>query len=279
MKLSQADENVLTTLFGKEVVDKLSGALKSDDGELSLGARINGRVITSEDEQKLKTDLTDAGVEIGYKKLAKAAGVELGAGEKDAKIIADKLTEGITAVLEDKYKNPQPGEREKELETKLNNANGKYDALFETHHNTLKLVDEKDNAFKGLQTQIKVKERNNTILKSFPEKMDMDRNDALLIFTNSFEFDEQDGKSVIKRDGEIIRDGAGNPETYDNVIKSFTEEKKWIKSKGMNGNDRDGLGIKTGLTAEQAEAAIIKAGKDPGSTEGLKMFNEMTTQQ
>jgi hypothetical protein len=276
MKFSQADENVFTQLFGKEFVEKLSGALKSDDGELSLGARINGRVITDEAERELKTTATDAGIEIGYKKLAKAAGVELGAGEKDAQIIADKLTTGITNGLEEKYKNPQPGEREKELEGKLNDANGKYEALFKTHGETLKVVEEKESAFNGLQKDIKVKERNNTILKSFPEKMGMDRNDALLILTNTFEFDEQDGKSIIKRNGEIVRDGAGNAETYENVINSFVEEKKWIKSSGMGGGDRTTGAHKTGLTAEQAEKAIVESGKDPGSPEGLKMFNEMT---
>jgi hypothetical protein len=107
--------------------------------------------------------------------------------------------------------------------------------------------------------------------------MGMDRNDALLITTNTFEFEELDGKKVIKRSGEIIRNGAGEPETYENVINSFVEEKKWIKVKGMNGGDRGGGGGKTGLTAEQAEKAIIESGKDPGSTEGLKMFNEMTS--
>ena len=106
----------------------------------------------------------------------------------------------------------------------------------------------------------------------------MDRNDALLITTNTFEFSELDGKKVTKRGGEIIRNGAGEPETYENVINSFLEEKKWIKVKGMNGSDRGGSGGKTGLTAEQAEKLIIESGIDPGSTEGLKTFNEMTKQ-
>ena len=240
MKFSQADENVLTTLFGKEVVDKLSGALKSDDGELSLDARINGRVITSDEERTLKENSVQQGKELGYKDIAKGLNIDLGAGEKDAQVIADKLTAGVTSGLEEKYKNPQAGEREKELEGKLTDANKKYETLFGTHSETLKLVDEKDNAFNGLQNKIKVKERNSTIQKSFPEKMSMDREDALLIITNSFEFDEQDGKSIIKRNGEIVRDGAGNAETYDNVIKSFVEEKKWVKGSGMGGGDRTG---------------------------------------
>jgi hypothetical protein len=275
MKLSQVDENVLTTLFGKEVVDKLSGALKSDDGELSLGAKLKGRVITDEDERTLKENSVQQGKEIGSKELAKELGLTLDAGEKDPVKIAEKLKNSITTTLEEKYKNQQPGEREKELETKLKESTNKYDALFETHGNTLKTVTEKDELYRGLETKIKVKERNNTILKSFPEKMSQDKNDALIIINSTFVFDELDGKSVIKRDGEIIRNGAGVPEVYDNIIKSFVEEKKWVKASGMGGGDRTQSGLKKGLTPEQAEKAIIESGKDAGSPEGIKMFNEM----
>ena len=275
MKLSQVDSDVLTKLFGKEMVEKLSGALKSDDGELSLGARINGRVITTDDEKTMKENSVQQGKELRSKELAKALNIELAAGEKDPEKIAEKLTNTITATMEEKYKNPKPGERETELEGKLKDSTSKYEALFKTHGETLKVVEEKDTAYKGLETKIKVKERNNTILKSLPEKMNQDRSDALLIMVNTFEFDDHDGKPIIKRDGEIIRNGAGDPETYDNVIKSFVEEKKWIKGSGMNGDDRGGNQNKKGLTADQAEKAIIDAGKDPGSTEGLKMFNEM----
>jgi hypothetical protein len=279
MKFSQADESVLVKLFGKEKADKLSGALKSDDGELSLDLRITGRVITDEEERTLKESAENQGKELRSKELAKELGLTLDAGEKDPVKIAEKLKTSIETTLEEKYKNPQPGEREKELETKLADATSKYDTLFETHGKTLKTIEEKDELYKGLETKIKVKERNNTILKTFPEKMKMDRNDALLITVNTFEFDEQDGKSIIKRDGEVVRNGAGEPETYENVIKSFVEEKEWVKGKGMNGSDRGGLAGQKGLTAEQAEQAIIKAGKDPGSSEGLKMFSEMTSKE
>lgn len=277
MKLSQVDYDVLVTLFGKEKTDKISGALSTEDGELSLDLRINGSVHTDEALKAIKENAELQGKELRSKELAKELGLTLEAGEKDPVKIAEKLNNSITAKLEEKYKNPQPGEREKELEGKLSNAEQKYNTLFETHGKTLKTVEEKDKAFNGLQTEIKVKERNNNVLKLFPEKMGMDRNDALLIITNTFEFDELEGKKVIKRDGEIVRNGAGEPESYENVVKSFVEEKKWIKSKGMGGGDRGGDSGKTGLTAEQAEKVITESGVDPGSTEGLKKFLEMTS--
>jgi len=276
MKLSQVDTEVLTKLFGKEMVEKLSGALKSDDGELSLGARITGRVITHDEEKDLKENAIQQGKELRSKELAKSLKVELNAGEKDPDKIAEKLINSITDSLEEKYKNPKPGEREKELEVKLTDATSKYDALFKTHGDILEVVEAKETEYKELENKIKVKDRNNNILKSFPEKMSMDRGDALLIMVNTFEFDEQDGNQVIKRSGDIVRNGAGEPETYENVIKSFVEEKNWVKGSGMNGDDRDDKHKKTGLTAEEAEKVITDSGKDPGSQEGLKLFNEMT---
>ena len=268
MKFSQVDENVLTTLFGKEVVDKLSGALKSDDGELSLGAKINGRVMTPDDEKTIREGAILQGKELRSKEIAKELSIELLPGEKDPKVIAKKFTNTITEIMEVKYKNQKPSEIEEELKTKLKDSETKYDVLSNTHNTIL-------SDYKNLESKIKVKERDNSIMKSFPEKMNMDKGDALLILTNNFEFSEQEGKQIIKRGGEIVRNGAGLPETYENVIKSFVEEKHWIGSGGMNGKDRSGSQHKKGLTAEQAEKAIIESGKDPGSPEGLKMFNGM----
>lgn len=279
MKLSQADENVLTTLFGKEVVEKLSGALKSEDGELSLGVRLNGRVITQDDEKLLKENAVQQGKEIGSKELARELKINLDSGEKDPKIIAEKLKSSIITTLEDKYKNPQPGEREKELEEKLKAEGAKYDKLFGTHSETLTLIEEKDKAFTGLQSEIKTKERNNNILKSFPEKMKMDRNDALLITTNSFDFEDVDGKTVArsKADGQIVTTGTGQPETIDNVVKSFVEKKQWVKGTGMGGGDRSTSGKKGGKTPEEAHKFLTEKGVNPSSPEGIKEFRELTS--
>jgi len=254
--ISQADLKVIQTVFGK-TAEEISGAISSEQ-EVSLGLRLNGRVISQEDESALKTTLTDAGVEIGLKKIAKEIGLTLEAGEKDAKIIAEKLKASITTDLEDKYKNPQPGEKEKELEEKLIAERLKYDKLFSTHDLTLKQIEEKEQAFNGLQKEIKTKERNNSILKTFPEKMNMNRDHALLIITNTFEFDEVDGQQLIKKGGQIVTDAVGRPEKLENIIPSFVEENGWVKGYGMGGANRPPLvSNKGGKTPDEA-AKIVK---------------------
>ena len=275
--ISQANIKWISTLSGVSE-EEISGALSKTE-EVTLDLKLGGRVITQDEESTLKTTLTDAGVEIGYKKLAKEAGITLSSGEKDAKVIADKLRAGITTALEEKYKGQTPSDELTAAQQKIKDTEKAYETLLTTHQNTLGLVEEKEKLYTGLQTEIKTKDRNNTILKAFPEKMTMDKGDALLIATNTFQFEDVDGVMVAKRDGQVVTDGLGKPEKIDNIIKSFTEEKKWIKGAGMGGSDRVPGSVRKGLTPEAAEKAIAESGKDPGSPEGLKMFNEMISQE
>ena len=284
MKLSQADENVFMTLFGKEVFDKLSGALKSDDGELSLGAKINGRVISQEDETKLKTTLTDAGIEIGYKKLSKAAGIELASGEKDADIIAGKIKTGITATLEEKYKGQTPDDELKASQKKVTDLESAQTKLMTTYEQSKADLEESNKKYSGLQTEMKTASINNTILSVFPDKMKQDKKDALLITTNAFDFSQEreiDGKmtgvTIDRLTNSIVTDPVGKPEKRENVIKAFVETKGWVKGSGMNGKDRGGeSGLPKGMTDDAAMKYIEEAGKDPMSSEGSQMFTDLT---
>jgi len=273
--ISQANIKWISELSGV-TIEEISGALSKEE-EVSLDLRLSGRVITQKEESDLKTTLTDAGIEIGFKKVAKEAGVALSEGEKDAKIIADKLKTTITTSLEDKYKNQKPGEKEVELEKKLQSEQTKYEKLFQTHEGILGQIDEKDKLYTGLQKEIKTKERNNSILKAFPEKMKMDRNDALLIFVNSFSFEENEGVTIIKRGNELQTDDLGKPENLGNIVKSFVEEKQWVKGAGMGGGDRGGGdSSKAGKSPDEAYRILTEKGVDHGSPEGIKQYIELT---
>ena len=275
MRLSQADENVLSTLFGKEVVDKLSGALKSDDGELSLGARLNGKVYTQEEIENLTKANQDAYIEIGYKKLAKEADVDISGMAKDPKSIVDKLKSSITLGLEEKYKGQTPTDELNRANDKIAELEGKYGKLNETYEATQSKVSEWEEKYKELENENYQKDINSLISKSFPDKMKMDKSDALLITRNMFNFEKTDEGLIAKRDGKIVTDAVGDPEKIDNVVKAFVEEKKWVKGSGMGGDDRSSSGINKGMSAEQAEKYLTEKGIDPGSQEGLKQFIEL----
>jgi hypothetical protein len=275
--ISQADLKTIATVFGK-TSEELSGAISSEE-EVSLDLRLSGRVISQDEERTLKETGVQQGKEIASKELAKALDLSLDAGEKDPAKVAEKLKTTITASLEEKYKNPEPGEREKELEKKLQAEQLKYNKLLETHEGVTAEVDEWQKKYQTKEKEIKTKELNNSILKSFPEKMKMDRNDALLIFTNNFEFDEVEGVQVIKRGGEVVTNAIGKPETLENIVPAFVEEKNWIKGSGMNGSDRSGEGgMKKGGKSPDEAMKIVKEkyGDEASSSEGLKLYNELT---
>lgn len=272
-------ENIkwISTLSGVSE-EEISGALTNGE-EVNLPFKLNGRVITQEDESTLKTKLTDAGIEIGYKKLSKAAGIELANGEKDPLIISEKIKARITETLEEKYKGQTPSDELKTTQEKVIESEKAYNKLLETHEATLSLVNEKDQLYTGLQKEVKTKERNNSILKSFPEKMKMDRGDALLVTTNTFQFEEVDGVTVVKRDGQVVTDGLGKPEKVDNVVKSFVEEKNWVKGSGMGGSDRNhsGSGLPKGMTDDAAMRYMNEKGIDTMTEKGTEMFLQLTS--
>jgi hypothetical protein len=279
MSLSQADLQVIQTVFGK-TAEELSGALSSDQ-EVSLDLRLDGRVISQEDEAKLKTTAIDAGVEIGYKNLAKAAGVELAAGEKDAKIIADKLKSGITSTLEEKYKNMTPGEELTAAQNKITELEQKYNTLHGTYETTKGDLDASKEQYVGLQQEIKTKEHNNTILKSLPEKAKINKEHAVLIINNSLEREEIDGNIIYKRDGKTLVDPVGTPLTIDKIVPSLAEEFGWVKGSGMNGDDRGNKnnGLPKGMTDDAAMAYMNEKGIDTMSPEGSEMFSQLTRQE
>lgn len=276
--ISQANIKWISQLSGVSV-EEISGALSSEE-EVTLGLRLNGVVKTQDEIKEIKEDSFKRGAEIRTKDLAKELSLSLDDGEhKDIKKVAEKLKETIETSLEDKYKNPQPGEKEKELEDKLLAANMKYDKLFETHGSILKTVKEKEKAFTELKMDIKSKERNNSVLKHLPEKLKQDRNDALIIINSTFEFDEVDGNQVIKRNGQIVTNDVGKPETLENIVPAFAEEKNWLKGSGMGGGDRNhsGNNSKGGKTPDEATKIVKeKFGENYTSSEGIKLFRELT---
>lgn len=276
--ISQDDLKVISTVFDKPI-DEISGAI-SNEQEISLGLRLNGKVITQEEEKNLRESGVKQGKELASKELAKSLGLELESGEKDPVVIAEKLKNNLSASFEEKYKNQSPSEELLELQSKIQESENKYEKLKTTYEESQSLINEKENQYNELQNKIKNEALNNKILQSLPEKLRIDKNDALVIIRNSLQFDEtEDGHLLVKRDDQIVTDPVGKPEKIENVIKSFIEEKKYIKgASGMNGDDRSPSGVVTpkGMSYDEAVKYLETKGIDPMSKDGMEMFSKMT---
>jgi hypothetical protein len=276
MALSQVDITTIQTVFGIKP-EELSGALSSTE-EVSLELKLPGKVYKPDEIETLKTASQDAGIEIGYKKVAKEAKINLEPGDKDPKIIAEKLKVSIETALEEKYKNRTPPE---ELATALlgkKTAEEKYEVLLNTHNTIKKELDAEKEKYKSLELENISKARDNEILSHFPEKMAQDRGDALLIVKNSLVSEEVDGVVHHKINGELVTDTLGHPATLKDAVNKLVEDKKWVAGSGTGEGDKKKLtgSMPTNLSDEKAMEYIEKQGENPMSTKGSQMMAELT---
>lgn len=273
---SEADQKVIQTVFGK-TAEEISGALSSTE-VVPLGLKLSGKIYKPDEIETIKTSNQDIGIEIGYKKVSKAAGLTLEAGEKDPDIIAEKLKTGIETTLEDKYKNQTPPE---ELANALNatkEAENKYKVLLGTHDQLKTDLDESTANYSKLQSDIRTKAMENEILSYFPESMTMDRGDGLLIVKSVLKAEEADGVKKYSYNGELITDNLGDPAPLKDVVGLIVEDKKWVKGKGTGEGDKTKTRgtMPTNLSDDDAMSYIVKQGKEPMSTEGSQMMVELT---
>lgn len=272
--ISQADLKVISTVFGKNI-DEFSGALSSEE-EVSLDLRLNGKILTEEQQKALRESGVQQGKELGSKELAKFLNIELDSGEKEPAKLAEKLKTSLSKQLEEKYKNMNPTEELIEVSKKLSDWEKKYNTLHDLHQNTKKEVDQWKQKYSEKELAERDERVNNEILASLPKDISMDRADALLIIKNSLKINDEDGKRVISNGEKTFLDPLGNYETLDNVVKSFVETKGWIKQQGMGGGDRGGQQGKGGktMTPDQAYKYLVEKGIPATSPEGIKFFNE-----
>lgn len=280
MLLNQADSQVFEAVFGKDALDKVSGALTSLE-EMPLGLRITGKILTPEQITENKETAINQGKELRSKELAKALGLTLDAGEKEPEIIAEKLKSVLSATYEEKYKNQTPAEETIALAKKASQFEDSNKKLLETLGLAQKEVVEWQDKYTKKEQSEKEEKLNTEILSCFPDKMAYERADALLV-TKHILKEEKDDNGVITYlvNGARQLDSLGNPESLKNVISFIVDMKKWNKAPGMGGGDRkpEGSGIK-GLTPDAAKVMIQSKGINPTSQEGLKLFKEYTSKQ
>jgi len=275
--INQTDTQVLTAIFGEDAVTKLSGAFSSDE-EVSLDLRLNGKLYSTEEQKAFKDEAIVQGKELRDKEYAKEFELTLAPGEKDPKIIADKVKTSLSTAFETKYKNQTPTEEVLAMAKKATEYEAKYNQLFDTHKDIEGKLTESEKRYVDQGKAIEEEKLNNKILGLFPEKMTMDRADALLITRNTVVFEKQEDDSFnCLIGGKLQLNNVGNPETPDNVIKSLVEKKGWIKVAGMGGQNReDSKGQFAGtMSPEKAREQVLSEGLITASVEGLARFKEL----
>lgn len=276
--ISQADKTVLSTVFGEEMVEKISGAFATTE-EVSLGLRLDGKIYKPDEISLVKNEAVKQGKELGYKEIAKNLDLQLEAGEKDPAIIAGKFKTVLSTQFEEKYKSQTPTEELIAAAKKAGEWEQKYNALFDTHKKVEQTATEWQQKYAEKEQAIANQQYNVEILSYLPDKLPLAKDDALLIMRNIIEKRTDDEGNVIYYiENKPVLDAVGNPEALKNVVALAVDKKEWLKAPGMGGGDRGGAGnsLPKGMTTEQAREYVVKKGIVPTSPEGLKLLSQLT---
>lgn len=177
----------------------------------------------------------DSGKEAGQEMVIKDLKIKEGL-EFDGKKPEDFVKALRAKTLEDADKNPD--KKVSELEKDLEKLRGE--------------ITQKDTSISDLNKQLKGVQIDSKISKYIPEKLPegVTKEDALFIVKRNFEFEMEEGKEVVKKNGEVIKDKTRNPVSYENAIIEFATERKWRVADGGRGGDD---GTKGGSTADPSK--------------------------
>jgi hypothetical protein len=216
--------------------------------------------------ENLKTENIKVGKELAIKDLKEKAGVEFDGKNPDKFIEAfkTKIEKDSGTSVDEKVK--QRDKTIAEMKTALEKVTG-----------------ERDSANQRI-TSI---QKDSELMKHFPKNRD-DRfsdNMYLSVLKSEYEFAEEDGKPVVKKNGEVLKDDKFNLLTAESVINSHFTSSKWIKEEAEGGDGGDGgvggrggknkpAGGNTFVKLSEFQAKLEKDGIHPGSEKATALLND-----
>lgn len=226
-------------------VEDLTSALTSADEqslELAELSVFTAEELTARDTNTKKTSYGEgkiAGIEIAVKEQKEKLGIDV-----EGKDLGTFISAVQKKTLDDAKINPDA--KAIELQKRI-------DAL------QINLQTEQDEK-KTIQNNLLQVKREGQILGLFPEKtIDvLTKNEMLTSLNSVFEFVEEEGKLVVKKGGEIVKDPkTQNPLEPKEVINSYFKERKWVDEseggQGRQGRGSGGDGGKGGVFSKMSE--------------------------
>lgn len=130
------------------------------------------------------------------------------------------------------FKGERIGDLVKEIETKINSSDDVKVKELTTQINLLQKDKETlTSQYESEKTRAQQAQFDAELISMFPQNRTPDLSDRerLALAKMNLTFEQLDGKLVVKRNGELVRDAKSqNPLPVDQVVKDFFTEKKWI---------------------------------------------------
>lgn len=239
-------------------VSKLTEAVKAED-EQSLEVP---KLITESQNMDFGKNRFDEGKnamsEILAKDIKKTFNIE--SDSKDVNEVVKLYGENVLTGA-----NIKPDEKFNNLKKDYDEIQGKLTNAMESNTN---LEKEYKTRLFGVQITTKI----NSLI---PEKTKIPKDDITTLFLNNYSVDTDDqGRTVVKKGNEILKDGVLNPLTLETVLNTFLDERKYIDKNGMGGGDRGAGGSSKFKNMTEFMAYCKKNDIEPMSTEGQSLLNK-----
>lgn len=230
MALKKETLQLIATLTKTKLAD-LETAIK-DEKEVDFVIPAELTVLTKDELESRDTAQKKQGEkdgrEIGIKEVKKAAGLPEDAPSKDPAKVAQAIVDKATADAKIK-----PDEKVTQLTEQV--------GLLQ------KQLGEKEGEISTAKKVAADVSLDRKILSVFPKNRadNLDDDDYLTIIKRNHSFEEQDGKLIVKKDGELVRDKTTtNPLAMKDVVAGIFTERKWTKEEGgaggRGGSDKGG---------------------------------------
>lgn len=260
-----------------ETINSIAKLLRVEPQDLEAKIKSEGeeditlpelKVFTDEEfKTRLKNETTSsyndgktAGVEMLVKDKKKELGLDFEG--KDLDSLLNHVTEKV------KKESGKPNERVQELENDIKKLN-------QTHQQALQEREQKLGEFQKKYNQSVI---SNQLLNIVPNETTIPKEDVLTLFHANFQTElTEDGRTVVKRNGEVIKDPttASERELKD-VFQEFITERKYVKqTPGRGGDNEFGKGgITTKSISAFQEQWQKKTGKELNSPEFERDYTE-----
>ena len=232
-------------------VSKLSDAIKAED-EISLDVPT---LYTEEQKNSFGSNRFNEGKnafsEIKAKEYKTKFGVEL-----DGKDLDKVIDHVIELKVEETGKKPDEQinaykSQVSELQTKLQAS-----------------ISEKESLETEFQGRLLKNEVNNILMSATPDKTKIPKQDLLTLFNSQYSVQNQDGKQVVLKGNEVLKDNLLNPVPIKEVYASFLDTGKYVEKNGMGGSDFEGGGSAKFKDMDSFMKYCEKNNMEPMSPEG-----------
>lgn len=216
--------------------------------------------------ENLKNDGIKIGKELNIKDLKEKAGIEF-EGKNPDKFIEE-------------FKAHVMKEAGTSVDEKVKSRDKTIDELKQA------LVKEKTEKDHAIQQKSQI-EKDTDLLKHLPKNRDDRFSDQqyLTLLKSELEFTEEEGKRVVKKNGEVLKDDQFNPLPYEAAISGVFTASKWIKADegagdgkgdmgGRGGGNKGGGGNMTFVSMKEFTEHLEKQNIHPGSQQASQLLQE-----